>query len=447
MRDVERAIAEIAAGRTVIVVDDADRENEGDLVAAADAITPETVAFMATYGRGLICAPITAEDAGRLDLPPMVARNTEAHGTAFTVSVDATEGISTGISAADRAHTLRLLADPATAPEQLARPGHVFPLVAHPDGVLGRIGHTEAGVDLTRLAGRRPAAVICEMLTPDGVPCRGEELRAFAAENGMALVTVAELVAYRQGLASSDGEPIGWPPVVEDATDLRTPIPPATVRRQAEATLPIAAGTFRAITYLDQGTGTEHVALCLGLNGSGHFSGEDDVLVRVHSECLTGEAFGSLRCDCGPQLDDALTAIAAEGRGVVVYLRGHEGRGTGLTAKIRAYQLQEQGRDTVEANLDQGLPADARDYAAAAAILLDLGAREVRLKSNNPAKSAALAMGGVAVRGHVSAPAPVGVDNLAYLRTKATRMGHVLPWLPDEPHTLTAPTTHERTPV
>ncbi|UFU07024.1 3,4-dihydroxy-2-butanone-4-phosphate synthase [Ruania halotolerans] len=436
---VEHAIAEIAAGRTVIVVDDADRENEGDLVAAADAITPEAVAFMATYGRGLICAPITAEDAARLELPPMVSRNTEAHGTAFTVSVDAAAGITTGISAADRARTLRLLADPGTMADQLARPGHVFPLVAHPDGVLGRIGHTEAGVDLARLAGRRPAAVICEMLTPDGVPCRGEQLRAFAAEHGMALVSVAELVAYRRGLAQHEADQ-GAHPARQDGR----------VRRQAAAMLPTAAGIFRAITYLDSATGTEHIALCLGLDDGDRFADgrhfmDQDLLVRVHSECLTGEAFGSLRCDCGHQLTEALEAIADEGRGAVVYLRGHEGRGTGLSAKIRAYALQEQGRDTVEANLDQGLPADARDYAAAGAILLDLGAREVRLKSNNPAKAAALARGGVLVRGFVPAPAPVGADNVAYLRTKASRMGHVLPWLPEPTSAPTEPLTHERT--
>ncbi|UFU04570.1 3,4-dihydroxy-2-butanone-4-phosphate synthase [Ruania suaedae] len=404
----------------VIVTDDADREDEGDLVAAAETITPQIVAFMATHGRGLICAPVAGEIADRLELAPMVRRNTEAHGTAFTVSVDAAAGITTGISAADRARTIALLTDPATRPGDLARPGHVFPLLAHPDGVLGRIGHTEAGVDLARLAGRAPAAVICEILTPDGVPARGEELRALAAAHDLPVVSVAELVAHR---CRSGGAPA-----------------PARsgVHRSATATLPTAHGPFRSIVFTDV-SGIEHVALCRGLGPGDRFDGAGDVLVRVHSECLTGEAFGSLRCDCGPQLEDALAAIAASGRGAVVYLRGHEGRGTGLSAKIRAYALQEQGRDTVEANLEQGLPADARDYGAAAAILLDVGARTVRLQSNNPAKSAALALGGVHVSAHVPAPAPVGADNLPYLRTKAERMGHVLPWLPSRP------TPHERT--
>ncbi|QOR71228.1 3,4-dihydroxy-2-butanone-4-phosphate synthase [Ruania alkalisoli] len=448
MREVENAIAAIAAGRMVIVTDDADRENEGDLVAAADAITPEIVAFMATHGRGLICAPITAETAQRLELAPMTRRNTEAHGTAFTVSVDAVSGITTGISAADRARTIALLADPTTATDDLARPGHVFPLVADPDGVLGRVGHTEAGVDLARLAGRAPAAVICEILTPDGVCSRGEQLRELAAAHDLPVVSVAELVAYRRrepGARSTQ--------VQRGATQAHRAT--AQVHRAAAAMLPTAAGAFRAVVFTDP-AGTEHVALCHGLDSSDRFAGEEDVLVRVHSECLTGEAFGSLRCDCGPQLDDALAAVAARGRGAVVYLRGHEGRGTGLSAKVRAYALQEQGRDTVEANLDQGLPADARDYAAAAAILLDLGARNVRLKSNNPAKSAALALGGVTVRGHEPAPAPVGADNLAYLRTKSERMGHVLPWLPDVADPIDSaasritsddPATHERTPV
>ncbi|WP_210418195.1 3,4-dihydroxy-2-butanone-4-phosphate synthase [Ruania zhangjianzhongii] len=480
MTEVTRAVAAIAAGRMVIVTDDADRENEGDLVAAADAVTPEIVAFMATHGRGLICAPITAQTAGRLDLPPMARRNTEAHGTAFTVSVDAAAGISTGISAADRARTIRLLADPATGPADLARPGHVFPLVAHPRGVLGRTGHTEAGVDLARMAGRAPAAVICEMLTPDGVPYRGEQLRTVAAGHGLPLVSVAQLVAYRSaGSGVADGMPArldGMParldgmaarldgmPARLDGMAARGDVmaaggtakpggagggealppraervPAGRVQREAVALLPTPAGKFRAMVFSDE-AGTEHVALCLGLDGGDRFSGGADVLVRVHSECLTGEAFASLRCDCGPQLADALARIAAVGRGVVVYLRGHEGRGTGLSAKIRAYALQEQGRDTVQANLEQGLPADSRDYAAAGAILLDLGAGAVRLQSNNPAKSEALTRAGVLVRERVPAPAPIGADNLPYLRTKAERLGHLLPWLPARTH----PTTQE----
>ena len=479
MDEVTRAVAAIAAGRMVIVTDDADRENEGDLVAAADAVTPDIVAFMATHGRGLICAPITPAAADRLDLPPMARRNSEAHGTAFTVAVDAAAGISTGISAADRARTIRLLADPGTGPADLARPGHVFPLVAHPRGVLGRTGHTEAGVDLAGMAGRAPAAVICEMLTPDGVPYRGEQLRTVAAAHGLPLVSVAQLVAYRSAgagagersvagpsvagpsvagpgvagavPASADGMPGGGValPTGDDAMPAAAPgggvLPPRTdrapagrVQREASATLPTSAGEFRALVFSDR-AGTEHVALCLGLEAGDHFSGSADVLVRVHSECLTGEAFASLRCDCGPQLADALARIAEVGRGVVVYLRGHEGRGTGLSAKIRAYALQEQGRDTVQANLEQGLPVDARDYAAAGSILLDLGAGAVRLQSNNPAKAEALTRAGVLVRERVPAPAPIGADNLPYLRTKAERLGHLLPWLP----TRTDPTPQE----
>ena len=451
MDQVSQAIAEIAAGRMVIVTDDADREDEGDLVAAADAVTPEIVAFMATHGRGLICAPITTARARQLALPPMVEENTEAHGTAFTVSVDAASGISTGISAADRARTIRLLTEPGAGPDALARPGHVFPLVAHPAGVLGRTGHTEAGVDLARLAGHAPAAVICEMLTPDGVPYRAEQLRTLARAHGLVMVSIAELVAYRKeggaqrcappstdrpgalrtvtGRREATGPPrqlreADGPARVARASDGSTP-----VHRGAAATLPTNAGTFRVLAFSDH-AGTEHLALCTGLGKGDRFTGEQDVLVRVHSECLTGDVLGSRRCDCGPQLSGALTAVAAHGRGVLVYLRGHEGRGIGLAAKIHAYALQEQGRDTVQANVDLGLPIDAREYGTAAAILHDLGADRVRLISNNPTKAQALTGAGLTVEALVPAPAPVGPENLAYLRTKADRMGHLLPWLP-----------------
>ena len=424
MDQVSQAIAEIAAGRMVIVTDDPRREDEGDLVAAADAVAPETVAFMATHGRGLVCAPISSERATRLDLPPMTAQNTESHGTAFTVSVDAATGITTGISAADRARTVRLLTDPEAGPDDLARPGHVFPLVAHPAGVLGRAGHTEAGVDLARLAGRTPAAVICEMLTPDGVPYRGEQLRALARMHGLVRVSIAELIQYRKVSAGERGVPPS-----STARTAQVLARAARVRRGAAATLPTTTGLFRVLPFTDE-DGTEHLALCTGLGADERFAGEQDVLVRVHSECLTGDVLGSRRCDCGPQLTGAQAAVAEHGRGVVLYLRGHEGRGIGLAAKIHAYALQEQGRDTVQANLDQGLPVDAREYGTAAAILHDLGADRVRLISNNPAKAHALTSAGLTVQALVPAPAPVGPENLAYLRTKADRLGHLLPWLP-----------------
>ena len=431
MDQVSQAIAEIAAGRMVIVTDDPGREDEGDLVAAADAITPETVAFMATHGRGLVCAPITAERATQLDLPPMTAQNTEAHGTAFTVSVDAATGITTGISAADRARTIRLLTDPEAGPDDLARPGHVFPLVAHPAGVLGRGGHTEASVDLARLAGRTPAAVICEMLTPDGVPCRGEQLRALARAHGLVRVSIAELAEHRRARAGERCAPpsSNGPGELCTVTGQREAAGSARVRRGPAATLPAASGTFRGIAFTDE-RGTEHLAMCTGLGADDRFADQQDVLVRVHSECLTGDVLGSRRCDCGPQLAGALAAVADHGSGAVVYLRGHEGRGIGLAAKIHAYALQEQGRDTVQANLDQGLPVDAREYGTAAAILHDLGADRVRLISNNPTKAHALTGAGLTVQALVPAPAPVGPENLAYLRTKADRMGHLLPWLP-----------------
>ncbi|WP_022918857.1 3,4-dihydroxy-2-butanone-4-phosphate synthase [Ruania albidiflava] len=424
MDQVSQAIAEIAAGRMVIVTDDPRREDEGDLVAAADAVAPETVAFMATHGRGLVCAPISSERATRLDLPPMTAQNTESHGTAFTVSVDAATGITTGISAADRARTVRLLTDPEAGPDDLARPGHVFPLVAHPAGVLGRAGHTEAGVDLARLAGRTPAAVICEMLTPDGVPYRGEQLRALARMHGLVRVSIAELIQYRKVSAGERGVPPS-----STARTAQVLARAARVRRGAAATLPTTTGLFRVLPFTDE-DGTEHLALCTGLGADERFAGEQDVLVRVHSECLTGDVLGSQRCDCGQQLTGAQAAVAEHGRGVVLYLRGHEGRGIGLAAKIHAYALQEQGRDTVQANLDQGLPVDAREYDTAAAILHDLGADRVRLISNNPAKAHALTSAGLTVQALVPAPAPVGPENLAYLRTKADRLGHLLPWLP-----------------
>lgn len=398
---VERAIAEIAAGRPVVVVDDEDRENEGDLIVAAEKATPEIVAFMMRECRGLICATLEATDLDRLQLPQMVEQNSESMRTAFTVSVDATaeHGVGTGISAADRSTTLRLLADPHSAPGDFARPGHIFPLRARAGGVLTRDGHTEAGVDLARLAGLRPAAAICEIAGADGTMLRLPELVSFAREHGLAIISIEELIAYRRAT-----EP--------------------TVRREAETRLPTAFGEFQAYGYRSTVDGVEHIALVQGDIGDG-----EDVLVRVHSECLTGDVFGSQRCDCGPQLHASLQRVTAEGRGVVVYLRGHEGRGIGLLSKLRAYELQELGRDTLDANLELGLPADARDYAAGARILTDLGVRSLRLMTNNPEKTAALVQHGLRVVGREPMHVQAGEHNLRYLRTKRDRMGHDLPWL------------------
>ncbi|MCC5475314.1 bifunctional 3,4-dihydroxy-2-butanone-4-phosphate synthase/GTP cyclohydrolase II [Streptomyces sp. NPDC059680] len=397
---VEQAIADIAAGRPVVVVDDEDRENEGDLVIAAEKATPEIVAFMMSECRGLICAPMEGEELDRLRLPQMVEDNTESMKTAFTISVDASaaHGVSTGISAADRATTLQLLATGTAEPTDFVRPGHVFPLRAKPGGVLVRNGHTEAAVDLARLAGLRPAGAIVEIAGEDGRMLRLPELIPFARKHGLTIISIEDLIAYRRG-----SEP--------------------TVRREAETRLPTKHGTFTAYGYRST-DGVEHVALVHGELGDG-----EDVVVRVHSECLTGDVFGSLRCDCGPQLDTALQRIQEEGRGVVVYLRGHEGRGIGLLSKLRAYELQERGRDTLDANLELGLPADARDYGAGARILADLGVRSVRLMTNNPDKTDALERHGLKVTGREPMPVQAGEHNLHYLRTKRDRMGHDLPWL------------------
>ncbi|CAG7655416.1 bifunctional 3,4-dihydroxy-2-butanone-4-phosphate synthase/GTP cyclohydrolase II [Actinacidiphila bryophytorum] len=404
---VERAVAEIAAGRPVVVVDDEDRENEGDLIVAAEKITPETVAFMMSECRGLICVPMEPHDLDRLDLPQMVAANTESMRTAFTVSVDAAPqyGVTTGISAADRAATIRLLAERTSVAADFVRPGHVFPLRARSGGVLTRPGHTEAGVDLARLAGLRPAAAIVEIAREDGTMARLPELVPFARKHGLVIISIADLIAYRRASEQAEqAEP--------------------AVRREAATTLPTAFGDFRAYGYRSTADGVEHIALVAGDMGDG-----TDVLVRVHSECLTGDVFGSQRCDCGPQLQGALRRVAEEGRGVVLYLRGHEGRGIGLLPKLRAYELQERGRDTLDANLELGLPADARDYGAAARILADLGVRSLRLITNNPAKTGALVRHGLDVLGREPMPVGAGEHNLRYLRTKRDRMGHDLPWL------------------
>lgn len=398
---VEQAIRDIAAGRPVVVVDDEDRENEGDLVIAAEKATPEIVAFMMSECRGLICAPMENDELERLELPQMVDHNTESMKTAFTVSVDAsaTHGVSTGISAADRATTLRLLAGGAAGPGDFVRPGHVFPLRARSGGVLVRDGHTEAAVDLARLAGLRPAGAIVEIAGEDGVMLRLPQLVPFARKHGLTIISIEDLIAYR-----------------------RTSEP--TVRREAEVRLPTTFGAFTAYGYRSTVDGVEHVALAHGDIGDG-----EDVLVRVHSECLTGDIFQSQRCDCGPQLHASMRRITEEGRGVVVYLRGHEGRGIGLLSKLRAYELQERGVDTLDANLELGLPADARDYAAGAQILKDLGVHSLRLMTNNPEKTAAILRHGLTVTGREPMPVQAGEHNLRYLRTKRDRMGHDLPWL------------------
>ncbi|MFF7989103.1 bifunctional 3,4-dihydroxy-2-butanone-4-phosphate synthase/GTP cyclohydrolase II [Kitasatospora xanthocidica] len=407
---VERAIADIALGRAVIVVDDEDRENEGDIVFAASAATPELMAFTIRYSSGVICAPMTGEELDRLKLPPMTQVNEDRKGTAYTVSVDAREGVDTGISAADRARTVRLLSSAGTEPGDLTRPGHVFPLRAVEGGVLVRPGHTEAAVDLARLAGLPPAGAIAEVVNDDGTMARLPELVVFAREHGLAIISIEDLIAYRR------------------RTELH-------VDRAAVTSLPTAYGEFTAIGYRGTIDGIEHIALVAsggpdgGLDGSGRLPDGEDVLVRVHSECLTGDVFGSLRCDCGPQLEASLQRVAEAGRGVVLYLRGHEGRGIGLAHKLRAYELQEQGRDTVDANLDLGLPADARDYSIAAQMLVDLGVRSLTLLTNNPQKLTALTEHGLKVKGREAVEIAPGEHNLRYLRTKRDRMGHDLPGL------------------
>ncbi|MDQ1485466.1 MAG: 3,4-dihydroxy 2-butanone 4-phosphate synthase / cyclohydrolase [Actinomycetota bacterium] len=399
---IDRAIADIAAGRAVIVVDDEDRENEGDLVVAASKATPELVAFMVRHTSGVLCVPMESKTLDRLGLPPMTSRNEDAKQTAYTVSVDARHGVTTGISAGDRAHTIRVLADSATEPYELTRPGHVFPLRAVDGGVLRRTGHTEAAVDLARLAGVTPAGVISEIVDDDGSMARLPRLLVFAKEHGLAIVSIADLVAYRRRHET-------------------------TVEQVAEARLPTPHGEWRAVGYRSTIDGAELVALVMGDIGDG-----EDVLVRAHSECLTGDVFASLRCDCGPQLDAAMSVVAAEGRGVVLYIRGHEGRGIGLLRKLRAYQLQDAGADTIDANLELGLPADARDYGTGAQVLVDLGVRSMRLLSNNPSKRAGLEGWGLRIVGRVPLPTHSNPDNMRYLLTKRDRMGHDL-YLPDQP--------------
>ena len=393
---IERAVAELAAGRPIVVVDDESRENEGDLIFAASKATPELVGFMIRHTSGVICMPMEGHELDRLKLPPMTAVNEDRKGTAYTVSVDARDGVTTGISAADRARTIRVLADSATEPYELTRPGHVFPLRAVDGGVLRRPGHTEATVDLIRLAGLTPAGAICELVNEDGSMMRLPQLAPFARAHELAIVSIADLIKHR------------W----------RTE---RLLMREVSVRLPTEFGEFTAIGYRSAIEGAEHVALVCGDLGDGA-----DVLVRLHSECLTGDVFSSLRCDCGPQFDAAMRQVASQGRGVVVYLRGHEGRGIGLMAKLRAYELQDAGHDTVEANLSLGYPVDARDYGAGAQILTDLGVHSLRLLTNNPAKRLALLGFGLDVGGSVPLQVPPTSDSLRYLRTKRDRMGHEL---------------------
>lgn len=390
----EQAIAEIRDGKLLIIVDDEDRENEGDFAAAAEWVTPETINLMAARGRGLICVPMTGERLAELNLDLMVARNTSKHSTAFTVSVDVNNG-GTGISARDRAATVRALIDPASKPEDLARPGHMFPLRAQDGGVLVRAGQTEASVDLARMAGLRPAAVVCEIMNEDGTMARMPELEKVSAELGVNIVTVADIIAYRL-----EHERL--------------------IERVAEARLPTRYGLARAVAFRSAVDAAEHVALVFGDVG-----GEEPTLVRVHSECLTGDVFGSLRCDCGTQREMAIQAIGREGRGVFLYMR-QEGRGIGLHNKIKAYALQDNGADTVEANRQLGFPPDLRHYGVGAQILVDLGVREMRLMTNNPRKIVGLESYGLSIAERVPIVAPSNEENAFYLRTKQDRLGHLL---------------------
>ena len=398
---IEDAVAAIGRGEIVVVVDDEDRENEGDLIMAAEFATAEKIAFFVRHTSGVICMPLTAERADELDLPLMVHDNTESHRTAFTVSVDFRHGTTTGISAADRAATIQALIDPATRPKDLARPGHIFPLRYREGGVLKRAGHTEASVDLARMAGLYPAGVLCEIVNEDGTMARVPDLEKFCAEHDLLMISIADLIRYRR-----QGEKL--------------------VKRVAEARVPTDWGDFTCYAYESLLDGETHLAMVKGA-----VQGEDDVLVRVHSECLTGDVFGSLRCDCGVQLDAAMQRVAEEGLGVVVYLRGHEGRGIGIAHKLRAYGLQDEGHDTVDANLELGLPIDSREYGIGAQILVDLGITTMRLMTNNPSKRGGLEGFGLEITGRVPLESAPNPENIRYLRTKRERMGHLLEGLDD----------------
>ena len=392
---VKEAVARIARGEQIIVVDDEDRENEGDLIFASDKVTPDAVNFMARHGRGLICVSITGERCDELDLPLMVEKNTSTHGTAFTISVEVKEGTTTGISAHDRAATVRAMVDPKTRPADLQRPGHMFPLRAQDGGVLKRAGHTEASVDLARMAGLTPSGVLCEVMDDDGQMARLPRLQEFAREHGLGILTVADLIAHRMRTEN-------------------------LVERVAGPSLPTEAGDFRIYGYRNRVSGEEHVALVMG-----KITPEEPVLVRVHSQCLTGDVFASRRCDCGSQLDAAMRRIAEAGKGILLYLL-QEGRGIGLFNKLRAYELQDQGEDTVEANLHLGFKADPRDYGTGAQILVDLGARRLRLMTNNPKKYTALRGFGLEIVERVPLEVPPTDSNRNYLEAKKLKMGHLL---------------------
>ncbi len=393
---IPEAVAAIGRGEIVVVVDDEDRENEGDLIMAAEAATAEKIAFFVRHTSGVICAPLTGDRLDALDIPLMVRDNTESHRTAFTYSVDLVHGTSTGISAADRAATLVALTDEDTKPTDLARPGHIFPLRYAEGGVLKRAGHTEAAVDLARMAGLAPAGVLCEIVNDDGTMARVPDLVSFCAEHDLLMISIAQLIRYRRQTEK-------------------------LIRRVAEARIPTDWGDFTCYVYESVLDGEQHVAMVRGA-----VQGEEDVLVRVHSECLTGDVFGSLRCDCGVQLDAAMHTIAEEGLGALVYLRGHEGRGIGLGHKIRAYSLQEQGRDTIDANVELGLPVDSREYGIGAQILNDLGITTMRLMTNNPAKYGGLEGFGLEITGRVPVSTKPNPENIEYLRTKRERMGHLI---------------------
>ena len=399
---IDKAIAAIGRGEIVVVVDDETRENEGDLIMAAEFATPEAIAFFVKHTSGVICVPMEGSRLDELQLPLMVSTNTESQRTAFTVTVDYRHGTTTGISAADRAATIQALIDPATRPDDLARPGHILPLRYREGGVLKRAGHTEAAVDLARLAGLYPAGVLCEIVNEDKTDmARLPELDEFAERHGLLLITIADLVKYRRQQEK-------------------------LVRRIAEARIPTQWGDFTCYAYEALLDGETHLALVRGA-----VQGEENVLVRVHSECLTGDVFGSRRCDCGPQLDAAIRRIADEGLGVIVYLRGHEGRGIGIANKLKAYMLQEQGRDTVDANLELGFHADRREYGIGAQILVDLGITTMRLLTNNPGKRGGLAGFGLEIVERVPLETVPNPENIGYLRTKRERMGHLLEGLDD----------------
>jgi 3,4-dihydroxy 2-butanone 4-phosphate synthase/GTP cyclohydrolase II len=393
---IDEALADIRAGKMVIVVDDADRENEGDFIMAAEKATPESLNFMVTHGRGIVCMPMTQQRLDELRIPLMVSKNNESHGTAFAVSIDVQGRTTTGTSAFDRAATVRAVADPDLRPEDIRMPGHVFPLMAQQGGVLKRAGHTEATVDLARLAGLYPAGVLCEVLHPDGSMARLPELMRVAEEHELKVILIADLIEHRRHREH-------------------------LVLRTAEAQIPSEHGEFTAYTYESSVDGMVHVALVLGEVGDGK-----QILVRVHSECLTGDVFGSMRCDCGDQLHGALAQVGKEGRGVILYVRGHEGRAIGLTHKLRAYRLQEQGRDTVEANVELGFEADPREYGIGAQILVDLGVRSMRLLTNNPAKRAGLEGYGLSIVERVPLETRPTEENIGYLRTKREKLGHLL---------------------